>query len=62
MSFESNKLVPIVKHTYSQCKEVHVGYEHWGKYFLVGYRVLRCKGYKQGSTWLMMKIVEIIGL
>jgi hypothetical protein len=30
--------------------------------FLLGYRVSSCKGYKQGSSWLVMQIYEVIGL
>jgi hypothetical protein len=62
MSVVSKKLVQTMEHTYSQCKEMHAGHEHLGECFLVGYRVLHCKGYKQGSTWLMMQTDEVIGL
>jgi hypothetical protein len=62
MSVTSKQLVPTMEHTYSQCKDVHVGYKHLGECFLVGYRLSSCKGYKQGSAWLMMQIAEIIGL
>jgi hypothetical protein len=55
MSVVSKQLVPTVEHTYAQCKEVHAGYGHSGECFLVGYRVSSCKGYKQGSAWLMMQ-------
>jgi hypothetical protein len=30
-----------------------------GGMFPLGYRVSSCKGYKKGSTWLIMKIVEV---
>jgi hypothetical protein len=62
MSVASKKLVPTVEHTYAQCKEVHAGYGHSGECFLLGYRVSSCKGYKQGSAWLMMQTAEVIGL
>jgi hypothetical protein len=58
----SKQLVPIVEHAYAQCKEVHVGYGHSGECFLLGYKVSSCKGYKQGSAWLIMETAEIIGL
>jgi hypothetical protein len=61
-SVVSTKLVPIVEHTYAQCKEVHALCGHSGECFLLGYKVSSCKGYKQGSTWLLMKIVDVIGL
>jgi hypothetical protein len=61
-SVMSKKLVPTVEHTYAQCKEVHAGHGHSGECFLLGYRVSSCKGYKQGSAWLVMQIVEVIGL
>jgi hypothetical protein len=50
MSVMSKELVPIVEHTYSQCKEVHAGCGHLGECFLLGYRVSSCKRYKQGSS------------
>jgi hypothetical protein len=62
MSVVSKQLVPTVEHTYAQCKEVHAGHGHSGECFLLGYRVSSCKGYKQGSAWLVMQIVEVIGL
>jgi hypothetical protein len=58
----SKKSVPAVEHTYSQCKKVHARYGHLKECFLVGYRVSSCKGYKQGSSLLMMQTSEIIGL
>ena len=58
----SKKLVPIVEHTYAQCKEVHGGHEHSRECFLLRYRVSSCKGYKQGYAWLVMKIAEVMGL
>jgi hypothetical protein len=58
----SKKVVPIVEHTYSQCKEVYEGYGHSGECFLLGYRVSSYKGYEQGSPWMMMQIAEVIGL
>ena len=62
MSVVGKQLVPIVEHAYAQCKEVHVGYGHSGENFLLGYRVSSYKGYKQGYAWLVMQIVEVIGL
>ena len=62
MSVVSKQLVPTMEHTYAQCKEVHAGYGHSRECFLLVYRVSRCKGYKQGSAWLMMQTTEIIGL
>jgi hypothetical protein len=56
------KLVSIVEHTYAQCKGMHVGYGHLGEYFLLGYRVSRCKGYKKGFAWLMMQTAGVIRL
>jgi hypothetical protein len=62
MSVASKQLVPILEHTYAQCKELHVGYGHLGECFLLGYSVSSFKGYKQGSSWLMMQTIEVIGL
>ena len=62
MSVASKQLVPTVEHAYAQCEGVHVGYGHSGEFFLLGYRVSSCKGYKQGSAWPMMKTTEVIGL
>jgi hypothetical protein len=62
MSVASKKLVPTVEHTYDRCNEVHAGYGHSRQCFLFGYRVLSCKGYKQGSSWMMMQTTEVIGL
>jgi hypothetical protein len=58
----SKKLVPTVEHTYAQFKGVDVGYGYSGECFLLGYRVSSCKGYKQGSDWLMMQNARVIGL
>jgi hypothetical protein len=33
-----------------------------GGMFPPGYRVSRCKGYKQGSAWLRMQTSEVNGL
>jgi hypothetical protein len=60
MIFMSKQLVPTVEHTYAKYKEVHAGYGHSGECFLVGYMVSRCKGYKQGSAWLIKCLFEHI--
>jgi hypothetical protein len=51
-----------VEHTHAQCKEVDAGHGHSGECFLLGYMVSSCKGYKQGSAWMVMQIDEVIGL
>jgi hypothetical protein len=62
MSVASKKILPIVENTYAHYKRVHEGHGHSGELFLLGYKVSCCKGYKQASAWLMMQIVEVIGL
>jgi hypothetical protein len=62
MSVTSKQLVPTVEHTYAQCKGVHVGHGHSDEVFLLRYRMLSCKGYKKGSSWMMMQTIEVIGL
>ena len=62
MSVASKQLVPTMEHTYAQCKEVHAQYGNSRECFLLGYRVSSYKGYKQGSSWMVVQIAEVIGL